>query len=97
MLPGYREKRNVLSTGATTLNQLSRRLRATHLIPCQAATQTNTNPQIAPTNGRVNKVNAMIEQAATPTITTQRNTASSEIFIFPSFSRPSTAVKTKSG
>jgi hypothetical protein len=43
---------------------------------------TSTNPQIAPTNGRVNKVSATIEAPATPTITTHLNTASSEIFIY---------------
>ena len=37
--------------------------------------------QSAPSNGRVKRVNATIEAAATPTITTHRNTASSEIFI----------------
>jgi hypothetical protein len=61
--------------------QLSRHLRATQRYPCQAAAQTSTNPQIAPTNGRVSKVKAMIEAAAIPTITTHLNTASSEIFI----------------
>jgi hypothetical protein len=81
MLADYRGKRNVLSTRVAALNQLSRRLRATQRHPCQAAAQTNSNPQIAPTNGRVSKASAMIEAAATPTITTHRNTASSEIFI----------------
>ena len=40
-------------------------------------------PPKRPHNGRVNKVNATTEAAATPTITTHRNTASSETFIYP--------------
>ena len=83
----------MLSTQVTTLNQLSRRLRATQRHPCQAAAQTSTNPQSAPTSGRVSKVSATIEAAATPTITTHLKTASSEIFIYPLFVR--TAAKTK--
>jgi hypothetical protein len=80
MLPDYREKRNVLSTKVATLNQFSRRLRATQRDPCQAAAQTSTNPQIAPTKGRVSKVKAIIEAAAITTITTHLKTAASEIF-----------------
>jgi hypothetical protein len=68
-----------------TLDQLSRRLRATQRPPCQAAAQTSTSPQIAPTNGRVSSVKAMIEAAATPTITTHLKTAASEIFIYLQF------------
>ena len=85
MLPGYRAKRNVLSTDVAAPIQLSFHLRAAQRYPCQAAPQTSTSPQIAPTNGRVSKVSAMIEAAATPTIKTQRKTASSEIFIYLQF------------
>lgn len=60
-------------------------LRASHLYPCQAAAQTSTNPQIAPTSGRVSKVSVITEAAATPTITTHLNTASSVRFIIRKF------------
>jgi hypothetical protein len=56
-------------------------LRATQRQPCQPAAQTSTNPQSAPTNGRVSNVKAITDPAAIPTITTHLKTASSEIFI----------------
>ena len=62
---------------------------------------TSTNPQSAPTKGRVNKVSATTEAPAIPTITTHLNTASSEIFIqHPSIPVPKqsrTGAKTKPG
>jgi hypothetical protein len=64
---------------ATSLARQSRNQRYAWTL----AAITSTNPQIAPTNGRVSSVSAMIDAAAAPTIKTHLNTASSEIFISP--------------